>query len=49
MMKVCEKFPQIGTLDDYIALPPGEKAIYNQYVIYEMEQEAKTPVLKIGK
>lgn len=47
MMKVCERFPQIGRIVDYLALPPGERALYQQYTLDAIETEAKTPVLKI--
>lgn len=47
MLKVCEKFPQIGGVRDYLALPPGERALYNQYALDALEIEAKNPVLKI--
>jgi len=49
MLKVCERFPQIGTVTNYLALPPGERALYDQYALDALETEAKTPVLKIGK
>ncbi len=47
MMKVCERFPQIGGIKQYLELPPGEKALYRQYTLDALETEAKTPVLKI--
>lgn len=47
MMRVCEKFPQIGGIREYLALPPGERALYQQYTLDALETEAKTPVLKI--
>lgn len=40
-MLVCERFPQIGGIQEYMALPPGERALYNQYTIYAVQQEAK--------
>ncbi len=48
MMKVCERFPQIGGISDYLALPPGEKALYRQYTLDAIKSEAETPILKIG-
>ncbi len=49
MMKVCEKFPQIGTIRDYMALPLGERVIYDQFTIDAIQAEAKTPIIKLGK
>ena len=51
MMLVCERFPQIGTIRNYMALPPGDKALYNQYTIYALRQEAqqrKSQIIRIG-
>ena len=50
-MMVCERFPQIGGIQEYMALPPGERAIYNQYTLYAAQMEAKqrrTQVIRIG-
>ena len=33
MLEVCERFPKIGTIADYMALPSGERALYNQYTL----------------
>lgn len=49
MMQVCERFPQIGRVADYLALPAGERALYDQYTLHAIREEAKQPVLKIGK
>lgn len=49
MMKVCERFPQIGGIRDYLNLPPGEKALYNQYTIAAVAEEAKRPMLRLTK
>jgi len=46
MLKVCERFPQIGGIRDYLALPPGERALYRQYTLDALAAEAKIPVLK---
>ncbi len=46
-MKALERFPQIGGIAEYLALPPGELALYRQYTLDALEQEAKQPVLKI--
>lgn len=48
-MKVCERFPQIGGIRDYLVLPPGEKALYEQYTLAATLEEAKRPVLRITK
>jgi len=49
MLEVLERFPAIGTVEGYLALPPGERALYNQYTLMKLENEAKTPVLRFGK
>jgi len=49
MMKVCERFPQIGGIADYMALLPGEKALYEQYTLDAIQTESKAPVLKLTK
>jgi len=47
MLEVCERFPAIGTIQNYQALPPGERALYNQYTLIKLEAEAKNLPLKI--
>lgn len=47
MMKVLERFPQIGGISGYMALPDGELALYQQYTLDAISEEARTPVLKI--
>ena len=47
MLKVCERFPQIGGIQEYLALPAGERALYQQYTLDALETEAKAPVLKL--
>lgn len=47
MLLVCERFPQIGTIRDYMTLPPGERALYEQYTLDAVRAEAMRPVLKI--
>jgi len=47
MLEVCDRFGIL--ISDYQALPPGERALYNQYARMKLEAEAKTPVLKISK
>ena len=44
MLKVCERFPQIGGIQEYLALPAGERALYP---LDALETEAKAPVLKL--
>ena len=43
MLEVCDRFNML--IGEYQALPSGERALYNQYVIMKLEAEAKTPVL----
>ena len=47
MFRVLERFPQIGGIAAYMALPLGEKALYEQYTLDAIRAEAQTPVLKI--
>ena len=49
MLEVCERFPAIGTIENYQALPPGERALYNQYVLLKLEEAAKTPACPLFK
>ncbi len=49
MLKVCERFPQLGGIRDFLALPPGEKALYEQYTLAVLAEEAKTPFLRLSK
>ena len=46
MLRVIERFPQIGGIAGYMALPLGEKALYEQYTLDAIQAEAQTPVLK---
>lgn len=48
MMKVCERFPQIGGIAGYLALPSGEKALYRQFTLDAIEAEAGMPALKVN-
>ncbi|MCL2215392.1 MAG: hypothetical protein FWB91_00095 [Defluviitaleaceae bacterium] len=41
MMEVIAAFPAIGTIEQYRKLPPGERILYDQYVLVKMEEEAK--------
>jgi hypothetical protein len=47
MLEVCERFPAIGTIAGYQALPRGERILYDQYTMIKLENEARTPALKI--
>lgn len=47
MLRVIERFPQIGGITEYMALPLGEKALYDQYTLDALQAEAKAPVLKL--
>jgi hypothetical protein len=49
MLEVCQRFPKIGTIEDYQALPPGERALYNQHTLKKLEAEAKTTAIKFTK
>ncbi len=49
MLKVCERFPQIGGIRDFLALPPGEKALYEQYTLAVLADEAKKHLLRVSK
>ncbi|MCM1233395.1 MAG: hypothetical protein NC489_25035 [Ruminococcus flavefaciens] len=48
MMKILERFPQIGGIRDYMGLPLGEQFLYQQYTLAAIEAEARQPVLRIG-
>lgn len=49
MMLVIDRFPAIGTIEKYLELPPGTRALYNQYTLYARQQEAKrVPVIQLG-
>jgi len=41
MLEVCERFPKIGTIRDYQALPAGERMLYDQYTLMKLEEEAQ--------
>ena len=48
MLEVCERFGLL--IDAYQALPPGERALYNQYALMKLEAEARRPpVFTFGK
>ena len=56
MLEVLERFPAIGMMDtsktpieNYQALPLGERILYEQYALIKLEDEAKTPALKLSK
>ena len=55
MLEVLERFPAIGMIqpgltpiENYQALPPGERELYEQYTLIKWETEAKTPALKFN-
>ena len=47
MMEVCERFSM--RIGEYLALPLGERTLYDQYTLFKLEAEAKTPALKFSK
>jgi hypothetical protein len=48
MLEVIDRFPKIGTIEDYQALEPGKRILYNEYTKYKIEQEARTaPALRL--
>ena len=47
MLNTLERFPQLGGINDFLALPPNERALYRQYSLYQIKEEAKAPVLKM--
>jgi hypothetical protein len=50
MLEVIERFPAIGTIESYRALPPGQKVLYNQYTLLKLEEENKrVGCLMLGK
>lgn len=48
MLEVCERFPAIGTIQNYLALPPGDRMLYDQFVLLKLKQEAQAPAIKIN-
>ncbi len=46
MLRAMERFPQIGGIAEYMALPLGEKALYEQYTLDAIETEKKNPVFQ---
>jgi len=50
MFEVMERFPCVGTVEAYQALPPGTRALYDQYVLLKLEEERKMPACPlVGK
>ncbi|MCL2487424.1 MAG: hypothetical protein FWE80_01935 [Oscillospiraceae bacterium] len=41
MLEVCARFPYIGGITGYQALPAGERALYDQFVLVKIEEDAK--------
>ena len=48
MLRAMDRFPQIGGIPEYMALPLGERALYEQYTLDAIEEESKTTVLKFA-
>ncbi|MCI8843884.1 MAG: hypothetical protein HFF08_07230 [Oscillospiraceae bacterium] len=48
MLRALDRFPQIGGIPEYMALPLGERALYEQYTLDAIEEEAKTPVFRFA-
>lgn len=48
MLRTMERFPQIGGIAEYLNLPLGEKALYEQYTLDAIEAEAKIPVFRFA-
>jgi len=40
MLEVCERFNM--RIEEYLSLPSGEKALYNQYTLIKIKEEAKS-------
>ena len=38
MLEVIERFPAIGTIENYQALSAGERALFDQYVVFKHEE-----------
>jgi len=45
MLEVCERFNM--RIEEYRQLQPGERALYNQYVLLKIEEAAKTPQISL--
>lgn len=45
MLEVCERFNM--RIDEYKTLPPGDKALYNQFSLLKLENENKTVKFKL--
>ena len=39
MLEVCQRF--IMNIDEYQALPAGQRALYDQFTLIKLEEEAK--------
>ncbi|MFP3153137.1 hypothetical protein LQZ18_01640 [Lachnospiraceae bacterium ZAX-1] len=47
MLEVCERFPKIGDIPTYQALPIGERILYDRYALMKIEAETRTPAIKL--
>lgn len=47
MLEVCERFNM--RIDEYLSLPIGDRALYNQYTIIKIEAESKVITMKFAK
>ena len=47
MLEVLERFKM--TISEYQALPTGERALYNQYILIKLEENAKAPACPLFK
>jgi len=45
MLEVCWRFGM--RIGEYQALATGERALYNQYALLKMGEEARTPALRL--
>ncbi len=44
MLEVIARFPAIGTIQAYRALPRGERALYNEFTKLKLKEEAKAVI-----
>lgn len=42
-------FPQLGGIREFLGLPPGERALYEQFTLAELEDEARRPALRLQR
>lgn len=41
MLEVANRFPAIGTIANYRALPLGERILYEQFALVKLEEELR--------